>query len=180
MTLRIGARDAILSSDPADAQKTIDQLPKLSADFDAAVTAYVATGMTPDRQAIVDELKTTEAAYRDMQKKVLAPLAVAGDMRGWVAANDAHGPALTDVLLADSQKLIDTEDREGRAAIADIRSSAASETTSSIIIMVVALLVAVGVGLVVATGIARAARKVQDVTDALAKGDLTRSSGLAT
>jgi methyl-accepting chemotaxis protein len=178
--LRIGGRDAILSTGPKDAQSNLAELPALGAGLTAALDAYVATGMTPERQVIVDELRTTGVAYVKYQQDVLAPLALAGDAASWVATNDAQGPPITDVLVGDVQKLIDIEQADAKKAIEAIRASASAQTTSSIVILVLALVIAVGVGLAVATGIARAARKVQDVTDGLAKGDLTLSSGLTT
>jgi methyl-accepting chemotaxis protein len=178
--LRLVGRDSILAIDAEDAQSNIDKLPALAADLDAAIAAYVATGMTPERQVVVDELTTTGTAYVTYQREVLAPLALAGDATAWVTTNDAQGPPITDVLMGDVQKLMEIETADAERSIQDISDSASTQTTTSIVILLVALAIAVGVGLIVATGIARATRKVQDVTDGLAKGDLTLSSGLTT
>jgi methyl-accepting chemotaxis protein len=178
--LRILGRDAILSTGPEDAKSNLDKLPALGADLEATIAAYVATGMSPERQAAVDDLRATGAAYVHYQRDVLGPLAVAGDAATWIATNDTQGPPMTDVLSADVQKLMDIEQHEAQQSIEAIRADASAQRTSSIVILLVALLIAVGAGLFVATGIARAARKVQDVTDGLAKGDLTLSSGLTT
>ena len=178
--LRLLGRDAILSTGPEDAQSHLDKLPSLGDDLTAAIDAYVATGTTSEGQALVDELRATAVAYENYQRDVLGPLALAGDSAGWIATNDTQGPPLTDVLTADVQKLLDIEQSEGRNSIEAIQASAAAETTTSIVILIVALTLAIGVGMIVATGIGRATRKVQDVTDGLAKGDLTLSSGLTT
>ena len=48
----------------------------------------------------------------------------------------------------------------------------------SIGVIAAGVALALGLGFFVATGVARATRKVREVTEALANGDLTRSSGL--
>jgi methyl-accepting chemotaxis protein len=178
--MRILGRDSVLATGPEDAQATLDKLPQTSADLDAAIEAYVTTGMSPERQVVIDELRTTAAAYATYQRDVLGPFALAGDMAGWIATNDAQGPPFTKVLRDDVQNLRDIENREAQKSMEDIRASAATQSTTTMVIIIVALLIAIAGGLFVAMGIARATRKVQGVTEGLAKGDLTLSSGLTT
>ncbi len=178
--MRISARDAILSTSPQDAQADIDNIDPNQAALDAAIAAYTGTGLSPTAQAVVGDIRTTSAAYTQYQHQKLAPLALAGNVKGWVAENDANGHLYTGKLTGDVTKLRKIELTEASQTLTAIESSATSETVSSIILMVAALVLAVGVGLVVAVGIARAARRVQDVTTALAEGDLTCSSGLTT
>ena len=177
--LRVNTRDTVLSNGP-DVHGNLDKGRAIVAELDDLVATYEATGMSPDRRVALDDLVAAVDAYAAFQQQVLGPLALAGDVQGWIAVNGSQGPALVTAMEDNIDRLLTIEEGDGQKAIDSIKSSAASQTTTSIAIMVAALLIAVGVGLVVATGIARATRKVQDVTDALAKGDLTRSSGLTT
>ena len=106
--------------------------------------------------------------YELLLRNVLAPIAVKGDFRTWVAVNDAQGPPLTQAMTEDIQTLRDMEAAEAAAANAAIGSSYEAQRTMSIAIIVVGIVLAAALGLVVALGVARAARRVQDVTTALA------------
>jgi methyl-accepting chemotaxis protein len=178
--IRINGRDAMLASGPQDAATDVAALDGLGADFDQAVAAYEATQPDDASKGVLDELVTTTTAYRAYLKNTLAPLAIAGNLRGWVAENDAHGPAMTDVLTSDAQKLRDLELSAAKTQDAQIHADYQSQRTSAIVIMLIGIAAAVGLGLIVAVGIARSARKVQTVAEALAAGDLTKTSGLTT
>jgi methyl-accepting chemotaxis protein len=178
--IRMNTRDTILSVDAADAATNLDALTGLREAFDDSVAAYGDGGLEPQKQALVDETVATMDAYEQVVRTALAPLALRGDMPGWVAINDVQAPPLTTVMTDDIQTLRDEETAEAAAANDAIRASYESQRTLSIAVIVIGILIAVGMGLIVAIGIARAARKVQDVTTALADGDLTRSCGLTT
>ncbi|MGY1844453.1 methyl-accepting chemotaxis protein, partial [Modestobacter sp. SYSU DS0875] len=176
--MRVLARDAILSTGPAEAQVTLDQMGPLRAEFDDFAEAYATGGLGDGRQKAYDHLLTTVDEYVAFQQTVLAPLALAGDVQGWIAANDAAGAPLVEAMQADIRDLQDREDAAAQERFQEISSSATTQATSAMTILAVALLIAIGVGLAVAVGIARATRKVQAVTTALADGDFTVSSGL--
>jgi methyl-accepting chemotaxis protein len=67
---------------------------------------------------------------------------------------------------------------EADAAALLARESYEDQRTQQLVVLVVGIALAVGLGLVVARGMARDVGRVQDVAEALATGDLTRSSGL--
>jgi methyl-accepting chemotaxis protein len=179
--IALNGRDTVLATGPQDAATDVAALDGLGADFDKAVQTYeAAAGVDSANKPVLDELVRTMTTYRGYLKNTLAPMALAGNVQGWVIENDAHGSAMTDVLTNDAQKLRDIELSAAKKQDAQIRADYQSQRTSSIVIMLIGILAAVGLGLVVAVGIARAARKVQDVAGALAAGDLTKSSGLTT
>ncbi|CCG05711.1 MCP four helix bundle domain-containing protein, partial [Blastococcus saxobsidens] len=178
--MRIVARDALLAPTPQETQLELEQLDRLRAEFDAVAETYTAGGLGERRQVAFDELAAALGEYELNQEELLAPLAAAGDIPQWIAVNEAEVSPLTEAMTEAVLRLRELEGEEAQTAVAAIDSSAATQTTISLIIMIVGLLIAVGVGLVVATGIARATRKVRDVTDALAQGDLTHSTGLTT
>jgi methyl-accepting chemotaxis protein len=171
--IELNARDTILATGPADAATDVAALDGLGADFDKALKAYEGTGMDGTNTPVLDRLVGEMTQYRTYLKGTLAPLAVAGDLQGWVVENDTHGSKLADALATDAQKLRDIELAAGAQQDAQIRADYQSQRTTSIVIMLLGILAAVGLGLLVAVGIARAARKVQAVAQALAAGDLT-------
>ena len=176
--IALNARDTILATGPKDAATDVAALDGLGAEFDQAVGAYEATDLDATNKPVLDELVSTMTTYRAYLKNTLAPIAVAGHLQQWVVENDAHGPAMTDVLDKDAQTLRDIELTAAARQDAQVRAAYQSQRTASIVLMLVGILAAVGLGLVVAVGIARAARKVQAVAEALAAGDLTKASGV--
>jgi len=178
--MRIASRDALVAATPEATQDALAELRELFDGFEGLGEAYVATGMDSRREEVYDAVLTAAAQYEEIQLEVLAPLAVATDLPGWIAANLASAAPLAEEMSAGVSTLQDIETEAAADAVAAIESASSTQATTSAVVLVVALLVAVGVGLVVAIGIARATRQVQDVTEALAAGDLTRSSGLTT
>ncbi|QXG74255.1 methyl-accepting chemotaxis protein [Modestobacter sp. L9-4] len=175
--LRVNIRDTILGADPAAAVARIDAL---AADFAAATDTYRAETASPDTRATLDEITTSMEAYVALQKNVLVPLAQRQDLAGWIATNSTQSAPIVEKVDADIQALRDQEQAEGEQAVAETRSSYRTQRTVAILLMVAGIGTSLGLGWFVAAGIARATRRVKDVVDGLAAGDLTRSSGLTT
>ncbi|WP_040338832.1 methyl-accepting chemotaxis protein [Candidatus Blastococcus massiliensis] len=176
--MRVVTRDTILAPTPERQQERFTRAEELRTAFADGVTAYAATGMSPDQQEILDDVVEDLSTYVTVQDQVLRPLALAGDTAGWTAANDAQGTTVVDELRAELATLNEMEQQEAEAASAGIHDNAETSQTLTLAIMIAGILTALGLGWFVAGGVARAARRVQDVTEALAAGDLTKSSGL--
>jgi len=175
--MRINLRDTILGTDPAANVAAIDTL---AARFDDLVAGYSAGGLEPARQQLVDELVPTMDEWVDLQESVLVPLAASGDVETWIATNATEGAPLSQSMKDTIAQLGDLEAAEAEAAAAGIRSEFESQRTLAVALMIAGIALAMGLGWFVASGIARATRRVKDVVDGLAEGDLTRTSGLTT
>jgi hypothetical protein len=103
--IRVGTRNALLSATPQETQETLAAVEGLRGDFDAAMETYAAGGLDGERQEIVDGIDATMADFVTFQDTVLAPLALANDVRGWTAANDAQGAPLVTALTEELQQL---------------------------------------------------------------------------
>ena len=178
--MRVTARDALIAGSPEESAQRLQDLDGHHADFAAALEAYAEGGLEPDRQAIVGRLTSGVAQYVAFQQDVLGPLSLAGDSATWEQVNDAQGAEIVGALSTDLDQLRDLELDEAAAARADIRADYEFERTVSLVLVAAGLVVAVGLGLWVAAGIARQTRRVQDVATALSRGDLTVCSGLDT
>ena len=178
--LGIGARNAVIARTPQEAQQALGAITANEKIFRAAAAAYVTTGMTPAKQAIVNELNTAFDQWLQVEHQQLEPLARSNDDVGWIAVQSTKAQPLSATVQADVEKLAQTEAAEADAATIASTNQYHSQQTTSILILVAGIAAAVGIGLAVAIGIARATRKVQDVTTALAAGDLTKTSGLST
>ncbi|WNV75586.1 methyl-accepting chemotaxis protein [Geodermatophilus sp. DSM 44513] len=180
---RVAVRDAVLAADPAAAQKAVDRLTELEQGFETKLqqyTDYTAPAPGSEKQALVAEIGTAFAGYLDVARTELTPLALVKDYAGWVAANTTKAKPLADRVEEAATALVAMEDAEAAAAAQAAASAATAQRTTSIVLLLAGIALATGLGLVVASGIARATRRVQDVAEALAAGDLTRTSGLTT
>jgi len=81
--MRVASRNALLAETPDETAEKLAQLDELHAEFADTVDAYMATGMDPRRQVLIDEIHTQIAEYAKAQDEVLAPLAEAHDVPGW-------------------------------------------------------------------------------------------------
>jgi methyl-accepting chemotaxis protein len=178
--MRVSTRDALLAETPDQTLEKFAVVDSYRDDFEATLQRYMATGMDPRRQVFVDQIETSMADYIDLQENVLGPLALNSDIPGWLAANSTQGKPIVDALTTNLQGLRDLESADAATASAAVRDDFESQRLITIIVAAAGIALAMVLGWVVAAGIARATRKVQDVTEALATGDLTKSSGLVT
>ncbi|WP_369832198.1 methyl-accepting chemotaxis protein [Blastococcus sp. TF02-8] len=176
--IRIVTRDALLAESPEATQEKFAIIDGYRADFQHSAEAYVATGMSPDRQALLDDVLAGMESYTAMQETVLGPLAVAYDIRGWVAANQTQVAPVITALSEDLQALRDLEERYAAEAAAAVREDYESQRNLTVVVIVVGILVALGIGFGVARNISGTARRVQAVTEALSRGDLTQEVGI--
>ncbi|MGY1811322.1 methyl-accepting chemotaxis protein [Blastococcus sp. SYSU D00820] len=178
--MRVATRNALLAATPDETLEKFAIVDGYREDFAAALEAYTATGLGGERARLVDEVESGMQEYYTLQEDVLGPLALATDVRGWVTANDTQVGPVVDEVTADLQELRDIEMADAAAARDGIRADYESQRTFALILMVVSIAVAAGLGWFVAAGISRSTRRVEEVTRALAAGDLTVTSGLTT
>jgi methyl-accepting chemotaxis protein len=174
--IRVNVRDTLLGTTPAD---NIAAEETLAAQMTDAIAAYSAGGLEPAKQPIVDDITTQMSAYLAFQRNVLLPLSTAGDVSSWISADAGQGAPLATAISDDIQQLRDMEAAQAETVAARIQQEYQSERTTAIIIMAVGIAVALGLGWMVSNSIARSTARVKGVADALAEGDLTRTSGLA-
>ena len=176
--LRIQNRNAILALDTAGTQTALQAVATAAAEFRSHLGTYPAGAVGAPEQALLDDATAQLDTATGLVDDVLAPLALAGDYEGWARANDAQVKALLETVTDDLGELHDLEIEQAAAAAAAASSAATAARTTSLVVLVAGVLLALAVGCSVAGGIARAVRRVQEVTDALAVGDLTASAGL--
>jgi methyl-accepting chemotaxis protein len=173
-------RDAYITPDPQEAQRLLDGLDDLQAQFHQEQQAYVTTGVIGDEREALDGAGQTFDQYVGLSRSVLGPLALANDQVGFYQANKAQVAPLAEAVEKVLTQISDEEDANARRAAADARSQYRSQRTTAALLLVVGLAVAFGVGLLVARGIARGVGRVQRVAEGLAEGDLTRTTDLRT
>jgi methyl-accepting chemotaxis protein len=176
--VRIASRDALLTPSAEEAERILARMPELDEGFRAAAQAYADSGPAAEWLAVIEEALVTFQQFRQVTDTGLAPLAVANDFDGWYALQQAEAQPLAERATNLLDEARAAEDAVARAYAGAAQEQYESARTTSLIILVVGMTVAVGIGVLVARGMARSTAKVQRVAEALAGGDLTHTSGL--
>jgi methyl-accepting chemotaxis protein len=172
------ARDALITPDPAESKKILDGIPTLAKGFEAAVAEYAAAHPSAEKQDLIAQADTVFGKYVTASETLLGPLALTSNNSGWYTTNKASVSPLAQQADALITKVADMEKADAAAAAAAAQDQYQSQRTRALAILVAGIALAVVLGWFVATGIARSTRKVKDVVDGLAAGDLTRTAGL--
>jgi methyl-accepting chemotaxis protein len=175
LKLRMLVAQMAATDDPKQVAAYVDKTAETDAELDAAVAAMSrehATRFMPQWQDFVDQFATWRT-YRD---ETLIPLAQANKDSEYAVA--AAGKS--QVLIDDYLEHLDNS-TEALASVATGHATEAAGNVKTaqrklIYVLLGGLLLGGGLGLVVARGVVRPLRKVQDVLDALADGDLTRQA----
>jgi methyl-accepting chemotaxis protein len=172
--------ELLMKTDPADDAAIVKEIADVDASLDESFASYTATDMT-GREKARDGFAAALAQWRQVRDGQLVPMAqTAATAADFEALRAAQADALFDEANKNLDDLRGIEEKAGKTFVDESRAAYGSQRTLSIVLLVVGLVLAAGIGLAVARGIARGVRKVQDVAEALAVGDLTRSSGLTT
>ncbi|GAA1158775.1 methyl-accepting chemotaxis protein [Nocardioides aquiterrae] len=177
--MRLKSRDALIAVTDEDSRAALDELQALRSDFDEAAARYRAGGLDKQRQEAFDELTAAMDEYVRKQRTVMAPLAMGNSNAAWSEANERVMKPLTTTMADSLTTLTGIEAAEAEQAAAAAQSSYRSNRLTVIVLLLAGIGLALGVGWLVATALARNVGRVKDVADALAEGDLTRRADVA-
>ena len=172
--------ELLLNTDPAALAEVQEHIAAEDAELDELFARYTATDMT-GREEARDGFAAALGEWRTTRDGELIPLALSiNNGAQFVAAREAGATASFEEAIANLDALKGIEEAAGETFVADAQSAYESQRVLSIGLIAAGVALALGLGFFVATGVARATRKVREVAEALANGDLTRSSGLTT
>ncbi len=173
-------RDVAIQQDPAEATKLLAGMSDLQEQYRGYEALYKESGPTPDQVAVIKKAGARFDEYISVSLNVVGPLGIANDLANFFAVNKAQASPVAEEVQDALAALAEEEAADAQAAAVAAQDQYESARFTAIAVLAVGIASAMGLGLVVATGIARATGKVQDVTTALAAGDLTKTSGLTT
>jgi methyl-accepting chemotaxis protein len=178
METRKQLRDVALTPDTAESQQLLEGISDLQDQFHVALEDYEGTSPASEQAAIAAEAAETYDQYVSVAQTVVGPLGVGNDIAGFYTVNQAQAAPLATSVDESLTKLVELERADAEASAAGARADYESQRTIALTLLVVGLGVAMVVGWLVARGIAGAARRVQEVAEGLATGDLTRTAGV--
>ena len=176
---RVDVANQALSLDVASTTKFTQGFETDMDNFNAALTAY-RDGDSAGDPAVLTELQNDWTAYVKIVQDQMLPTGARHDLVAWNQLRDTKTLPLLKQIYADVDQLVAAEEASAAKNAATAKSGYASSRTSSLILLIVGLLIALAMGGLVARKIIQSLAKVREVCEALAKGDLTRSVGLTT
>ncbi|MFI5843165.1 methyl-accepting chemotaxis protein [Catenuloplanes sp. NPDC051500] len=175
---RLAAANQAVSQNEADRKTYGDQFASHAEAYAEALAGYRASDPAGDEK-LIEDLDASWQQYLTIAEDELLPAAERGDAATWASVRSAKvGPIMktVDATLAelDAAETADAQ-RNAEAAVTGYESG----RLTSIIVMVVGAVIALALGIVVARRIVASLVRVKEVAEAMATGDLTRSSGVS-
>ncbi|MBA2956191.1 HAMP domain-containing protein [Nocardioides sp. MAH-18] len=177
-SIRVAARDEALAVHDGDKTDNQEAVEDGYAAFDAAAADYETTGLDDKRRLEVKALAASVSNYVDAIETVLSPLAANGDTVDWWVQNETAAQPLADTMFEQLDDLTQREQAEAKQAADDAHGTAAEVRLITLVLLVIGLVLALGVGYLVANATAHRVARVRAVAEALAEGDLTMRAEL--
>jgi methyl-accepting chemotaxis protein len=174
---RSNVANQALSPDVASQDKFTKAFGTDQESFSTAMAAYQRSGPTGAPETI-EHLQTTWAAYGKAVQEQMFPAGAKNDLVRWSTLRDTVTLPLLTQIFADLTVLDQAETADAARNAAAAKSAYESSRLTAILALVIGVLLALGLGALVARRIVQSLSKVQAVCEALADGDLTRTSGL--
>ncbi|MEU4690706.1 methyl-accepting chemotaxis protein [Actinoplanes sp. NPDC023714] len=128
--------------------------------------------------AVLAELEQLWQDYQNVVEERQADAATANDYDTWTTVNEQEIAPIVTKMMAAVDALTEAEAADASTNVTSAQSKSSSSRTLSIVLLTAGLVLALAIGVVVATAIVRSLSRVKTVCEALAQGDLTRTSGL--
>ncbi|MGY1594999.1 methyl-accepting chemotaxis protein [Geodermatophilus sp. SYSU D00708] len=180
MNIRFASTSRSYANTPELKQTYTELREQARTDLGEAAEAYKQLpNITADEAAAVDEFIADLDQYFDYGLQMDAFVA-AGQMEQFNALRKDTITPLTEEMVADLEALTARTAADAEADAVAAQDSYESTRTTLLAVLVVGLVAALGVGFLIARSFALGLRRMQDSAEALARGDLTRSTGLRT
>jgi methyl-accepting chemotaxis protein len=166
----------VTAADPGSRASYAAKVEQDLKDFDNAMEAYHRS--RPGHPAPLVSLHKNWALYVHIAKTAQLPAGERGDLPSWQIIRNAEVAPLMEKVYADLQALADLEQADVTATTGAARDTYVNGLTQGVILLVVGSLLVIGLSLLVANSVAAPLRRVKDVCEALASGDLTATTDL--
>jgi methyl-accepting chemotaxis protein len=141
--------------------------------MNAAVEAYAGSGLTDAQKKDVDQLTTAWQQYETLVSGDLLQAAHSGDMATFMKLRTETVSPVSKSLNEALDRLLAAEEAAAKQTVTDAKSTYESARTIILVVLVLGLAAAVGLGLFVAGLVIRPVLAVRNGLVAMAAGDLT-------
>ena len=170
--MRYAAIGVGIGTDPAVKEAAKAKIPDVDVLVDDAWASYLKSTDIPEGQTLQATFEQDLAQYRKVRDEQLVPLAMAGDIEGFLALRDkTFAPLATEM----DETLTALDELESKAATADVEAAHSSYVGARLLILVVigvAVLLAVAMAMALGRMIGRPLQDTVEVLEGLAEGRL--------
>jgi methyl-accepting chemotaxis protein len=169
----------LVSDDADEKAENVEQFKADQQTFGEALATF-RNGRPPGDPAVIADLESQWQSLVEVAETSLIPAGTRNDPKTWESTRDAQ---LTPVIAKagqDVDALIAADNADAAKDAASIRSSYQNNRSRSIVLLIAGAAIALALGLLVARRIVADLTRIKAVCQALADGDLTRTSGLRT
>jgi methyl-accepting chemotaxis protein len=174
---RVDLANHLISSDEAGKTKYGRGFAADLETFEAAMAAYHKS-VPAGPPAVIDDLQAAWDSYVQIAQTKQLVNGAKRDFAAWTSVRDTEINPLFVKITQDLDALFKAEDVDAAKSAAAARSGYRSSRIEAIAVIAIGIVLALGVGWLVARNIVRSLARVQHVCDGLADGDLTRLVGL--
>ncbi|GAA3638638.1 methyl-accepting chemotaxis protein [Kineosporia mesophila] len=166
-----------LSRNPDTAKKFSASFTQDLTSFDTALQSY-RDSFPAGSPAAIDKLASTWQSYVTIARDQLLPLGTANNLDQWATVRDEKVQPIVTSLTGQLSDLDTIEQADARKNAAHAVTVFRTSRNISAAVLFIGLIVALGVGTLVARTIVRSLHRVRVVCESLAGGDLTHTTGL--
>ncbi|MBC2962603.1 MCP four helix bundle domain-containing protein, partial [Nocardioides deserti] len=178
-SISLSVRDILLVGDGKERQATLEEYDELQATFDAQLDDYLATEVSSADRERVEQIRSMLAEYLSIVDTKLGPIAAEQDLARWLSVNNSDAAPVAEGVSSALGAIIESEDAAAARSAQDAQQAYESERRFALGLLALAVVAVLVVGLAVARGISANVTRVRRVSDALAAGDLTVTSGVS-
>jgi methyl-accepting chemotaxis protein len=176
---RLDVANHLLSEDTASKARYRAAIEKDLTAVNDEIT-YFYRGTAGSDNAIMADVQQEWSQYQTILRDKVLPLSDKDDLAGFVKVRDGEVAPLLNTMTGKLDQVIKAEDTAADVAATTAQKDYKRGRLTGITLLVLGLLVSFFAAWRVSRGIVGSLRRVQDVCEGLAEGDLTRHSGLTT
>ena len=173
--IRVNLRDLLLAKTPEETQKYVDTIEQLSTDIDKSEAEYEALILSQEMQTLFDEYTTSYEKFLPYMDQIKT-LALAGKQEQGLTILRGDAFTVAKEIEADIDAMVAMKVEQASATSASNNATAKQASTIMIIIAIVAVLMAIGFGIVISSSIASPLGLLTKMAKALAVGDMLRET----
>ena len=162
----------MITADTPDLRSEVSAtLAKREIEMNGTQAAFAARPKSPEAAALYESFQTAWTAYKAMQESVIA-MVKAGNAPAAQRIYNTDMSTGVNAVLAALQKLVEHEEREASASGARAQATYDTALLTTVILVGLALLIALGAAIGLALGVSRPLRRMTDAMGRLADGDM--------
>lgn len=173
--VRVNLRDLLLAKTPEETQKYVDTIEQLSSDIDKVEAEYEALILTQEMQTLFDEYTNSYEEFLPYVDQIKS-LALAGKQEQGLTILRGDAFTVAKEIEADIDAMVAMKVEQASATSASNNAIASQASTIMIIIAIVAVLMAIGFGIIISSSIATPLGLLTKMAKALAVGDMVRET----